>query len=310
MCKGNSVHTVKRKISSESAAFAYTFIAVVFLATRFESLAALGTRKKLDNELYSYIIVFTASHGRSTTVQTIISSPDGFAESSSPGCPAREFSGQRVLRSGRFAAGQVRDAAARRGRPATGQPGSKGIWLLASVVLSGAGSLSRSWSRRAVATQTRAAVRAQADGRAYAVCGTTPSRRAGNLQPSAGRSNRTTLQRLGSPAQHRSSATASKKTAVSPEPAAISLADRRLVAAYEELRCQAAEGCRRGPGLALLMARGFRCWMKASSQLLANECSTTPALDSPKPAMPSGLRGELIILLASMLLHRVSKEIA
>ncbi len=308
MCKGNSVHTVNRKMS-EPAGFACAFTANDLATTCHASHAALGTQKELDNWRNRNIIIFTA-HGRPTAVQTIISSPDGYAESSSPRRPARDFSEQRLLRSGRLAAGEVRDAAGGGSRQATGQPGSKGVRRLASVVLSGAGSLSRSWSSRTVATQTRATVRAQADRGAYAVCGTTPSCRAGDLQSSAGRANRTTLQRLGSPAQHRPSTAASKKTPVSPEPAAISLADRRLVVASEELRWQAAEGWRRGPGLALLMARGFHCGMKACSQLLANECSRTQALDSPKPARPSGLRGELIILLASRLLHRVSKEIA
>jgi hypothetical protein len=97
---------------------------------------------------------------------------------------------------------------------------------------------------------------------------------------------------------------------VSPEPAAISFADRRLVAAYEELRSQAVQGWLRGPGLALMMARGFRYWMEACSQLFANEGSCTQVPDRPVPSMPSGFRGELIILIASMLLRRASKGIA
>jgi hypothetical protein len=97
---------------------------------------------------------------------------------------------------------------------------------------------------------------------------------------------------------------------VSPEPAAISLADRRLVAAYEELRFQAVQGVRRGPGLALMMARGFRGWMEACSQLFANQGSCTQVPDRPAPSMPSGFRGEVVILLASMLLRRASKGIA
>jgi hypothetical protein len=96
---------------------------------------------------------------------------------------------------------------------------------------------------------------------------------------------------------------------VNPDPA-ISLADRRLVAAYEELRFQAVQGLQRGPGLALMIARGFRCWMEVCSQFFANEVSCTQVPDRPAPAMPSGFRGELVILLASMLLHRASKGIA
>jgi hypothetical protein len=97
---------------------------------------------------------------------------------------------------------------------------------------------------------------------------------------------------------------------VSPEPAPISLPDRRLIAAYEELRNQAVQGLRRGPGLALMMARGFRSWMEACSQLFANEGSSTHVPDQPASSVPCGFRGELVILLASMLLRRASKEIA
>lgn len=97
---------------------------------------------------------------------------------------------------------------------------------------------------------------------------------------------------------------------MSPDPAVISLTDRRLVAAYEELRFQAVQEVRRGPGLALMMARGFRCWMEACSKLFTNAGSCTQVPDPPALALPSGFRGELVVLLASMLLRRASKGIA
>jgi hypothetical protein len=97
---------------------------------------------------------------------------------------------------------------------------------------------------------------------------------------------------------------------MSREPAAACFADRRLVAAYEELRSQAVQGCRRGPGLNLIMARGFRCWMEASGQFLADKDSNPQVPDRPTFSMPSGLRGELVIVLAGMLLHRASKGFA
>jgi hypothetical protein len=254
--------------------------------------------------------MFTSKHARPATNQTIILAPARHTESSSESSAARELSRQRVLRSGRFAAGQVRDAAAGGCRQATDQSGSQDVWLFAPVVLSGAGRLSRSWPCRAVAPETRASFRAQAHARTDAVRGTTSARRADDLQSSDSRTNRTALPCLGSSPQYRSSAAASKKTPVSPEPATISLADRRLVAAYEALRFQAVQGLRRGPGLALMMARGFRCWMEACSQLFTNEGSCTQVADRPAPSMPSGFRGELVILLARMLLSRASKGIA
>jgi hypothetical protein len=95
-----------------------------------------------------------------------------------------------------------------------------------------------------------------------------------------------------------------------PEPVEIHSADGRLVAAYEELRSQAIQGWQRGPGLALMMARGFRSWMEACSQLFAIQCSRMQIADRPEQSIPSGLRGEIVLLLASMMLHRVSKGVA
>ena len=86
--------------------------------------------------------------------------------------------------------------------------------------------------------------------------------------------------------------------------------DRRLITAYEELRSQAVQGWRQGPGLALIITRGFRCWMEVCSQFLASEGSQSQAPALPAIAVPSGVRGEFIMLLASMLLQRVSRGIA
>lgn len=311
MCKANCVLYVKRKMSSEAHRLARLLISWLKYSAFMASSAASRTQKGLDIEPISNIIILTEAYGQPTANQTIVPAPAGHAESSPPEGPARELSGQRVLRSGRSAPGQVRDAAAGGRRQTTGQPSGKEFWLFASVLLSGTGSISGGWPHRASATQTRAAIWAQADQRTDAVCDTTPDGRAGDLQSSTGGSNRAAFRHLGSPSQHRPSVAASKKTPVSPTPDALSLADRRLVAAYEELRCQAVQGWRRGPGLALMITRGFRCWMEACSHLLVIECSSRPAAaDQPQCSMPSGLRGELVILLASMLLQRASKGIA
>jgi len=311
MCKANCVLSVKRKMSSEAGRLAPCLTFWPQHTAGVASSAASWMQKELDMGFNGNIIVFTDAYGQPTANQTIVPAPARHAESSPPEGPARELSGQRVLRSGRSAPSQVRDAAAGGRRPTTGQPGGKEFWLFASVILSGTGSISRGWPRRASATQTRAAIWAQADQRTDAVCDTTPDGRAGDLQSSTGGSNRAAFRHLGSPSQHRPSVAASKKTPVSPTPDALSLSDRQLVAAYEELRCQAVQGWQRGPGLALMITRGFRCWMEACSHLLVIECSSRPvAADRPQCSMPSGLRRELVILLVSMLLQRASKGIA
>lgn len=308
MCKPNYADHVKKKMSSRPALSS-------FWSLQFACECANKPRDRaqmtLDSQSHWYIIILTAiKHGRPATNQTIFLARAGHAESSPESGAARELSRRRVLRSGRFGAGQVRNAAARGYRQAIGQSGSKDVWFFAPVVLSSAGSLSRGWPRGAVTTKTRAPLRAQTHARTDAVRDTTSSRRADHLQSSDSGTNRRTLPCLGSPAQHRSSATTSKKTPVSPDAAVIPLADRRLVAAYEELRFQAVQGTRRGPGLALMMTRGFRCWMETCNQLFTNEGSCTQVPDRPAPAMPSGFRGELVTLLASMLLRRASRGIA
>jgi hypothetical protein len=96
---------------------------------------------------------------------------------------------------------------------------------------------------------------------------------------------------------------------MTPQPAVESFSDRRLVTAYEELRSQAVQGWRRGSGLTLLLTRGFRCWMETSCYWLETPPAKPACPDQPVQPLPSGLRSEVVRLLASMLLHRVSKGI-
>ena len=306
MCKVNVVKSVKRKMSRRPARLSGGMSQDAHTKAIYSGRCA---QKELDIDPIIDIIIFTDVYGRFAQNQTHIPPAARRFESATGGRAARKLSRQRVLRSGRLAAGQVRDAAPSRSRQATGQPGRQNVWLLSTLVLSGTGSFSGVWSGRSVATQTRTAIRTQAGAETDAVCGTTSTRRAGDLHSPTGRANRKALRYLGSPSQHRPSTTASKKTPVSPESAAVRFSDCRLVTAYEELRSQAAQGRQQGPGLALMIARGFRSWMETCSQLFTTECSRTPISDRLEPSMPSGLRGEVVLLLVSMMLHRVSKEV-
>jgi hypothetical protein len=268
------------------------------------------THKELDTKTECIIIVFTAFHGRSATDQTIVSPRQRDTQPAAKRREKRDVPGQRFLRSRRSAAGQIRDAPPRRGRQAVGQRGSEGVRILATVLLSGTGSISGRRCRRPVTAQARPTIRAQADGRSDELRGGTPQRRSEHFQSATGQSNRRTLWHLSSPAQHRPAVAASKKTSVNGAPAAVSGDDRRLVAAYEELRSQAVEQWQRGPGLALMRNRGFRCWMEACRQLLDAPCRSGILKDQPATAVPAGLRGEMVLLLASMLLHRMFRGVA
>jgi hypothetical protein len=309
MCKDNCALIVKRKMSRclfdgrcDSVGVACDCVDnFIFQPSRMQ--------KRLDSLTLIDIIIFTYLNGRSAADKTILAPPAGYAESSPGRGAVRDLSQPRIFRSRGSAPGQVRDAATGGCRQAAGQPGSQGIRFLAAIVLSGAGRLSTSWSCWLVAAETRAPIRAQAHRRTHAVCAATPGGRAGHFYFSACPTSNAAVRRFGSPPQHRSSTAASKKTPVTPESVSACSPDRRLVAAYEELRCQAIQGGG-GPGLALMMSRGLRCWMEAWSQLLTKECSRAQQFDPPESSALSGMRQDLVILLAGMLLHRVSKGIA
>jgi len=309
MCKGNYAFIVKRKMSG--CLFGRRNCLRSFGQDMMISLGASASRvqKELDSLAQKDIIIFTYLNGRSAADKTILAPPAGYPKSSPARGAARGFSQPRIFRSRGSAPGQVRDAAASGCRQAAGQPCSQGIRFLTAIVLSGAGRLSTSGSRWLVAAETGPPIRAQTYGRNHAICAATPGSRAGHFYFSTSPTSDAALRRLCSPPQHRSSVAASKKTPVTAEAISTCSTDRRLVAAYEELRCQAVQG-ERGPGLALMMSRGFRCWMEACSQLLTKECSRTQRFDPPESSVVSGMRQDLVVLLAGMLFHRVSKGIA
>ena len=301
MCKAKDVHYVNTMMPV-GLALTYRSTARLFQLRVIYSMAC--AHKGLDNCRHLDIIVFTAYVGIGAE-QTIVPAASRYAEPASGRRHTRKLPPKRVLRPGRSAASQVRDASAGRYRKHASQSGRQSIRLLAAFFLSGTGSLWRSWTRRPAAAETRAAIRAQTDAGTDGFRCATPCGRSGHLQFPSGQTNRRALWRLGSPAQHRSPGAAPKKTTLSASDSVVG-SDRRLVAAYEELRSQAVERFQQGPGMAILMTRGFRCWMEACGQLLGSPSETGPrkCLESCSPV---GFRGEVVVLLASILLHRASK---
>lgn len=76
-----------------------------------------------------------------------------------------------------------------------------------------------------------------------------------------------------------------------------------LVGAYEELRRQFLSR-QYGPGLVIFMRRGLREWMNTCSSYLDTSASSVPAPPHDEAVLPYGVRAELVVILAGMLLHR------
>jgi hypothetical protein len=75
------------------------------------------------------------------------------------------------------------------------------------------------------------------------------------------------------------------------------------VGAYEELRRRFISR-QHGPGVAILMRRGLREWMDTCSSYLDVPATSVPAPPHDETILPQGVRAELVVILAGMLLHR------
>ena len=75
-----------------------------------------------------------------------------------------------------------------------------------------------------------------------------------------------------------------------------------LVSAYEELRRQFLSR-QQGPGLALLMRGGLGEWMNAYSLFTAPASITVLTTTNDAAVIADGVRTEVILILAGMLLH-------
>jgi hypothetical protein len=93
-----------------------------------------------------------------------------------------------------------------------------------------------------------------------------------------------------------------------PSPVPTAVPDKfALVGAYEELRRRFLSR-QYGPGLVILIRRGLREWMNVCSSYLDTSATSVPAPPHDEAVLPQGVRAELVVILAGMLLHRCQEE--
>ena len=219
-------------------------------------------------------------------------------------CDPSIVSGQRVLRCPRLGPGEVRDAATGPCGQAAGFPNGQGIWFLTAIVLP---SRIHFRAKRLVRIASREAwseKRSQAHSGSDEIRSRAASRAAVAEFRSAGGSGEAELQPAGASPQHRAAASAGKKTPVSmPPPSTPASSDEdQLVAAYEELRRQFLNG-QRGLGLTLFIRRGMRELMNTCSICAAPPPTEVLAVADGDAVLSQGVRTEVVLILAGMLMH-------
>ena len=227
------------------------------------------------------------------------------------GCTSSFIPEQRILRSQRLAAGEIRDATTGPCGQAGGFPNGQGVWFLPPVILPSGICFRARWFARITSPEAWSEKRTQAHSGGDEVRGRATSPEAINGFRSAGRTGAAQLPRESASPKHRAAASAGKKTPISLLPAhtAALLEKDGWLAAYEELRRQLLNG-QRGSGLALFMRRGMREWMTACSPCLAPP-PTKEFITAPDEAvLPHGARTEVVLILAGMLLHGCQERVS
>jgi hypothetical protein len=227
------------------------------------------------------------------------------------GCAPSFVREQRILRSQGLAAGEIRDGTTGPCGQAGGFPNGQGVWILPPVALPSGIYLRARWVIRITSPEAWSEKRSQAHSGSDEIRGRTANPGAIPEFRSAGRAGAAQVPGKSAPPQHRAAASAGKKTSISLQPAypAAPLEKDGLIAAYEELRRQILNG-QRGPGLALFMRRGMREWMTACSLCLAPSPTKEFTAAPDQAVLPQGVRTEVVLILAGMLLHGCQERVS
>src|SRR5215469_10958647 len=232
--------------------------------------------------------------------------PAGNPQSSSARCSSPALPSQRLLRSRRSAADQVRDAARGPRGTAAGFANRARVWPLPAVVLPGASEFRARRLVRIAAPQAGSQERTQAYRHGSAVRGRAARSATGLEFRATDRVGETEVRAAGASPQYRAAVVAGKKTLMktpSLVPTATPGDKSVLIGAYEELRRRFLSR-QYGPGLTILMRRGLREWMNTCSSYLDPPAISVPAPPHDETIFPQGVRAELVGILGGMLLHR------
>jgi hypothetical protein len=287
----------------------------------YATLSITFRKKRLDNTPLCVVIIFTAGtqpnrENENVAGEKQLRQAEGVTATRNTqpppaGCAPSFVPEQRVLRSQRLAACEIRDVTTGPCGQAGGFPNGQGVWFLPPVVLPSGICFRARWFVGITSPEAWSEKRSQAHSGSDEVRGRTASPGAIPEFRSAGRASAAQLPRESAPPQHRAAASAGKKTPISLQPAhtAAPLEKDGLIAAYEELRRQIMNG-QRGPGLALFMRRGMREWMNACSLCLAPSPTKEFTAAPDQAVLPQGARTEIVLILAGMLLHGCQERVS
>lgn len=261
----------------------------------------------LDRPYGSHIIVLTAFYAvqpSSPSLQTRLAPP---GRRSQPPPTVRSRSAlpiQRVLRSRRPSAGQVRNATPRPGGQSIRQPSRVRIRPVPANVLSGSNGIRRKWLARLAPTQARPPTPPQTHRRGIDVPFSGTDRRSDVAARYDGPAHPRTVWGHCASAQHRTRfSAAGKKTLLTGAPT-FPAAGEDAIAGYENLRRQALHNpsAPSGLGWTVLVRQGMAVWMKLCTESLPARPKTETPRSNADALLPCYVRSELVQILTAMAL--------
>ena len=311
MCKGNYAFDVKEKMFCGGVPENMDLDSTCFLSViTIHGTSGRPRQKGLEVSSILDIISFTYRHA--SFFSKTGTAPSGRrAERQIRRRHGRVVSAERVFRSRRLGAGQVRDAAASATRGTAREPSCSNLWLFPAFVLSGTSRFRRGWLGRITASQTRTTRRPQVDKRSDGFGQPDPGTGCVFVLAGDRPAHPAAVSDFRSPAQYRSPVEPSKKTQLSAGGATECGQHTELSMAYEQLRgliLGVTGKPPRGPGLAVVLERGMKAWIDAYRQWSALTAASKTARSPLSTTLRAPVQNDVVVLLTGMLLERTVQE--